>query len=591
MSKVRSFFTSFFGRNNEKEKVLLSTPDGSLFHSLILTYNRIFEKSQESEKGQPSNKEKAAVIDTPHLTAPNDNENVSGGHTTNVSEHDPMSILLQILNVAPKLSTEQMEEECIQNDLLQFLKLVSYQFTSHVLSDEELLRIKFRDPHLVTSTSLLSSQDQLGTITNAFNEHGAYATLLHLPLPNPNELKKSRHFGLSQKVPRSMTNAMDGLSEENNPNKTGVQRPSQKTSSWQMGTQTQTQTQTPTPTTVPISSISSVPHAESVQDSSQFPNVTMSDVTSSEVDVDVDNNKDTTAIAIATATATVTTATMTTETIEKQNTMTSTESTNTGKVNSESKIEWKLSRGANRDVSNDTKERSEKKEEAKESKKEENEMNWWTVEQETSYHQKKDMYCRLTNPFQFDTTNPYGALLSLFEQLMVETETAQHFKIKQERVDVLNHVTVLLLCLLSLSYHCMNEGINACYIVYACAYVSSYEYSSPCTVNDRKALQKRDKDLGEHLPILCNRLLRLALEVCKYSSSALELVRSEQMQFLFLTLLLPWTDQQYGEQNSVFSQLTSSTIACILINTFAMVQAIALDDVHLFLHHNQLITF
>ncbi|ETO24350.1 hypothetical protein RFI_12802 [Reticulomyxa filosa] len=110
------------------------------------------------------------------------NGNISSNVSKGVGDVDPVGLLVQILKIAPRLSMEEIEEECLQNDILQFLKIISYEFTSHVLSEEELQTIRFREPHLLTPLSLYSS-DLLLTAANVLFESGAYASLLHFPAP------------------------------------------------------------------------------------------------------------------------------------------------------------------------------------------------------------------------------------------------------------------------------------------------------------------------------------------------------------------------------------------------------------------------
>ncbi|ETO16787.1 hypothetical protein RFI_20555 [Reticulomyxa filosa] len=214
MSKVRSFIAGIFVRGNEKEKPLLTSPEGNLFHSLLLTYIRIFVQLQELEKQQSINKEKLQLKQnetcvcvcfffattqkkkkkqtptteqspSPASTAPpNSNTNTSSNSYANIStEHDPLAVLQQIMNVVPKISSKQMEEDCVRQDLLQFLKIVSHQFTSHVISNEEQNHIHFRDPHLITPTRLnnpdLTQSNSTVTVAHA-ETNAAFSSLLHI---------------------------------------------------------------------------------------------------------------------------------------------------------------------------------------------------------------------------------------------------------------------------------------------------------------------------------------------------------------------------------------------------------------------------
>ncbi|ETO24697.1 hypothetical protein RFI_12461 [Reticulomyxa filosa] len=102
------------------------------------------------------------------------NERVSKQYPLDESEsesNNEKAILRQILKLAPRVSTAEMEEECIQEDLLQFLKIVSYEFTNQILSKEEQTRIHFQEPHLIL------------TSTNSFPNSTAFTVLLHADLP------------------------------------------------------------------------------------------------------------------------------------------------------------------------------------------------------------------------------------------------------------------------------------------------------------------------------------------------------------------------------------------------------------------------
>ncbi|ETO20379.1 hypothetical protein RFI_16837, partial [Reticulomyxa filosa] len=62
-----------------------------------------------------------------------------------------MDLLHEIITIAPKITSKEMEDECIQKDLLEFLKMISYEFTKSVLSEEQQDAIRFQQSHLTTA--------------------------------------------------------------------------------------------------------------------------------------------------------------------------------------------------------------------------------------------------------------------------------------------------------------------------------------------------------------------------------------------------------------------------------------------------------
>ncbi|ETO24564.1 hypothetical protein RFI_12593, partial [Reticulomyxa filosa] len=109
-----------------------------------------------------------------------------------VDEDGPLVILQHILETMNKVSKNEMDEECIQKDILQLLKIVSYQFTNHALPSEEQKTIHFREPHLLSATKLDVSDQS--AIMNELG--GVYGPLLHAVLPNvkgPKGKKSKEH--------------------------------------------------------------------------------------------------------------------------------------------------------------------------------------------------------------------------------------------------------------------------------------------------------------------------------------------------------------------------------------------------------------
>ena len=84
-------------------------------------------------------------------------------------EHDPTAVLLSVITLMPKITREQLENEWIEQDLLQFLKIVSHQFTTDILTMDDQKRIAFYEPHLMKPDAL-SKQNYASNSTNTKNK-------------------------------------------------------------------------------------------------------------------------------------------------------------------------------------------------------------------------------------------------------------------------------------------------------------------------------------------------------------------------------------------------------------------------------------
>ncbi|ETO15475.1 putative sialophosphoprotein [Reticulomyxa filosa] len=587
MSKMRSFIAGIFGRGNEKEKVLLATPEGSLFHSLILSYIRIFVQSQEPEKNQSTNKEKVKkkkeekwkYLSFSSFGGSNTEDNgQQSGHGTQAIENDPLAVLLHILSIAPRISSQQMEEECIRQDILQFLKIISHQFTSHIISNEEQNRIHFREPHLLSTTSLITDPSQASSSQSFFQESGPYVALLHTALP---KLKKKTCLDISENLRITETKKICGWDNNSNgDNKRGrgfslAQKLSRGTDSKTPVLQSRNKKYQNQLGTDGLGSSSPRENSVSQRPDEFFSksggnnnnnnnnniNNNLTDFEAERKDIPSD---------IETESANTSTSSLKSEVKLK------------GKVKTKAKqgsdcMYFELQLGGDKEEqpllpspsssssSSSSLTAAAIASKEKTSEKKDEDMGWWTEEWEGLYHKKRDMFYRLTHPLKYDGSNPYGALLSLFEQFIVECE---HSKVKQERIDVMNQYGCLASCLWRL----------LCIV-------------SPRNEEEMRAIQKRDKDLGEHLPSLIKRLLKLALEIFQSASSALELVRSSQLQPLFVALVSPWTDETYCDSgnSNMFAELTTPTISCVVLSALANAQVSILDDIHKHIYKKQYI--
>lgn len=149
MSIVKNFLSRVIGQGKEQPKKLLTGTDGNLFHTLILAYVRIFSQNLDAKTNQSSSKSKSKPTKrSSRKPSTNDNDDEEE------EEQDPTAVLLSILTIMPKISNDKLEDECISNDLLQFLKIICHQFTNNILTIDDQERIGFYEPHLQTPDSL-----------------------------------------------------------------------------------------------------------------------------------------------------------------------------------------------------------------------------------------------------------------------------------------------------------------------------------------------------------------------------------------------------------------------------------------------------
>ncbi|ETO13450.1 hypothetical protein RFI_23922, partial [Reticulomyxa filosa] len=111
---------------------------------------------------------------------------------------------------------------------------------------------------------------------------------------------------------------------------------------------------------------------------------------------------------------------------------------------------------------------------------------------------------------------------------------------------------------------------------------------SPQNAEEMRMFQKEEKKLSEHLTHLIKRLLELMLQLCRYPSTSLELIRSHQMEDLFEMMISPW-DEDSEINDNLFQELTQATVSCIVLNRLATCQMSCLTDVYKHIHKKQYI--
>ena len=155
MSIVKNFLSRVIGQGKEQPKKLLSGTDGNLFHTLILTYIRIYSQNYDAKTGASSSSNKPKK-DKSSRTSRKSSRNKPPSETHDDEEEepqDPTVVLLSILTIMPKITHEKLEDECFSNDLLEFLKIICHQFTNNILTIDDQERIHFYEPHLQTPDS------------------------------------------------------------------------------------------------------------------------------------------------------------------------------------------------------------------------------------------------------------------------------------------------------------------------------------------------------------------------------------------------------------------------------------------------------
>eukprot|EP01084_Bolivina_argentea_P023676 44210_1 len=137
-----------FSFSKRSKKTLLTCPDGTLFHQLLLAHVSIYLQNQDlgAKKTEGNNDEKC------------DNNDKNSN-----KQPDSTAVLLTLLTILPQISHEKLEDNCIVSDLLQFLKIVCHQFTNNILTIGDQACIAFYEPHLPTP-------DSLPTVTHS-NKH------------------------------------------------------------------------------------------------------------------------------------------------------------------------------------------------------------------------------------------------------------------------------------------------------------------------------------------------------------------------------------------------------------------------------------
>ncbi|ETO01496.1 hypothetical protein RFI_35944, partial [Reticulomyxa filosa] len=198
-----------------------------------------------------------------------------------------------------------------------------------------------------------------------------------------------------------------------------------------------------------------------------------------------------------------------------------------------------------------------------------------------------DYVCsRLCFPFQSNLVNTQHGLLTFFRQLLFQTQDP---KVRLERVNVLNQ------------YGCLASSLWR--LLFTITFVLLI-----VNMKEMEGWKQSNEDSYDKYMLIMKTLLSLLFELCKYASTPLELLRSNQMECIWTALLSWWDDNNKNKKNNnndddnddekrghedmnMFAEITQPTLACIILNTLTNCQMFRLRQVYTFIHEKEYISF